>query len=84
VPDPRDIVDIEGVPPPAANRPRPAPDEGPTRPWLGVWFRCCHVYGRMYRTFDGARYEGRCPKCLGEVGARVGPGGTARRFFTAD
>lgn len=83
-------------PPEKADAPTPAdPDEGdladttpqrdPTgaKRWLGVWFRCCHVYGRMYRAPAGERYVGHCPKCGSEVGARVGEGGTSRRFFEA-
>ncbi|RMH29290.1 MAG: hypothetical protein D6693_02260 [Planctomycetota bacterium] len=61
----------------SASAPRPA------RPWLSVWFRCCHVYARVYRAPTGDRYVGRCPRCGGEVSARIGPGGTTRRFFEA-
>ncbi len=80
MPDPQDIVEIPGVINPAAARFAPA-DSGPARPWLGVLFKCCHVYGRMYRDADGVRYTGRCPRCTAEVSARVGPGGTSQRIF---
>ncbi|GAB4551684.1 MAG: hypothetical protein Tsb0013_13830 [Phycisphaerales bacterium] len=52
------------------------------RPFLGIHFRCCRVYGRLYKTPAGDRYVGRCPKCGVQVDARVGEGGTSRRFFT--
>ena len=26
-------------------------------------------------------YEGKCPKCNGEVKVKIGPGGTETRFF---
>lgn len=86
--DPRDRIDIAGLASPApapraAGQGAPAPGS-PARPWLGVWFKCCHVYGRMYRDDAGVRYRGRCPRCGAEVGARVGPGGTSRRFFEAE
>ncbi|MFM9957870.1 MAG: hypothetical protein ACKVZJ_07325 [Phycisphaerales bacterium] len=85
MPDPRDIVDIPGVTPPSGMGHAHSKDDatGPVRPFLGIWFKCCHVYGRMYKTADGRRYEGKCPRCAAPVGARVGEGGTGRRFFEA-
>ncbi len=84
VPDPQDIVEIPGVTNPAAPERESSRSVGADRNWLGVYFKCCHVYGRMYRSADGGRYLGRCPKCLREVRATVGPGGTARRIFVAE
>ena len=51
------------------------------RPWLGILFNCCRVYGRIYRNQDGSAYVGRCPSCGQQVRAGVGPGGTNRRMF---
>lgn len=51
------------------------------RSWLGIYFRCCAQYGRIYKNADGTRYAGRCPRCGVEVSARVGEGGTNQRFF---
>lgn len=59
-----------------------APNTNTPRPWLGIQFRCCNMYGRMYKTADGRRYTGRCPRCGTPVEAMVGQGGTDRRFFT--
>jgi hypothetical protein len=84
VPDPQDIVEIPGLTNPAASEVPSSRGVGAGRSWLGVYFQCCHVYGRMYRSADGGRYLGRCPKCLSEVGAKVGPGGTAQRIFIAE
>ena len=85
--DRRDIVDIPGVgvPPPSASGggPETAPPGSAARAFLGVWFKCCHVYGRMYKADDGTRYLGNCPKCGAAVKARVGEGGTSRRIFEA-
>ncbi|MDX2114362.1 MAG: hypothetical protein SFZ24_01905 [Planctomycetota bacterium] len=80
--DRRDIVDIEGLrrDQPAAP---PPPQHAASRPWIGIWFRCCHVYARIMRSPDGSEYRGRCPRCASEVRAVVGPGGTNQRIFEA-
>ncbi|RMD60444.1 MAG: hypothetical protein D6824_09510 [Planctomycetota bacterium] len=53
------------------------------RPWLMIWFRCCHAYARVYRNRTGDAYVGRCPRCLGQVRIPVGERGTTRRMFEA-
>ena len=62
-------------------RDRDITDKGPRRPFLAVWYRCCHAYGRMYRNREMTHYEGRCPRCGARVTARIGPGGTSQRLF---
>lgn len=57
--------------------------ERPPRPFIGVLFRCCRIYQRVYIHPDGTRYEGRCPRCLGLVEVRIGPDGTEERIFEA-
>ena len=57
---------------------------GTRRSFLSVWFRCCHVYGRMYRTPEQTAYLGRCPRCGAPVRAGIGPHGTSRRMFQAE
>jgi hypothetical protein len=54
------------------------------RPWVSILFKCCSVYQRVYRSADGTRYAGRCPKCGRPVKLAVGSGGTDARFFTAE
>lgn len=51
------------------------------RNFLGIWFECCHTYGRLYKNAKGDQYVGRCPKCLRPVHVRIGGEGTNRRFF---
>ncbi len=53
------------------------------KPFLGVLFRCCNTYGRLYKNEAGDRYEGRCPACGRQAQAPVAPNGTKRRFFEA-
>lgn len=60
-----------------------SPKPGETRPFLSVWYRCCHVYGRMTRNRAQTKYIGRCPKCGARVTARIGPDGTSQRVFQA-
>ena len=76
----RDIVDIDGV----ADGSNAPPGARAAKPFLSVWFRCCHTYGRMYRNKDETEYEGRCPKCGAAVHALIGAHGTARRTFIAE
>lgn len=80
--DPQDRLEI----PDDHGRPRPTAGRGdadPARPFLSIWFRCCHTYGRLYRNRESTAYEGACPRCATRVRARIGPGGTTRRMFEA-
>ena len=38
-----------------------------SRKFLGVLFRCCGVYARLYLNKTGDGYDGRCPKCMHPV-----------------
>ena len=53
------------------------------RPYIGMHFKCCNVYARIYLNADGSAYAGGCPSCGGWVCVRVGPDGTEDRFFQA-
>ena len=61
-------------------RPRTARD----RPFIGMFFRCCAVYQRIYRSPDADRYVGFCPRCLRRVEVRVAPDGSEERIFEAE
>jgi hypothetical protein len=43
----------------------------PSKPFLGVLFRCCGVYGRIYANARGSAYEGRCPRCMHPIRVRI-------------
>ena len=58
--------------------------ESINRPFLGIWFDCCHTYGRLYKNKDGTAYVGRCTRCLRPVRVRIGGEGTNRRFFRGE
>jgi hypothetical protein len=79
--DPRDYkLDLSSAPSPDA-RDKSVANK---RPYISVRFACCGVYQRIYRSADGARYEGHCPKCAKPVRFKVGPGGTDARFFVVE
>ncbi len=48
---------------------------------MGVLFRCCRVYQRLYLNADGSAFAGRCPRCGARVTLLVDPHGTDSRFF---
>ena len=55
----------------------------PSKPFLGMHFKCCNVYCRIYKNREGTAYEGRCPRCGKKVRVLIGEGGTDARFFEA-
>lgn len=52
------------------------------RPFVGVMFRCCKVYGRAYLTVDKRQFEARCPRCYQMVILQVSSQGSEGRFFS--
>src|SRR5437763_16282330 len=80
--DPRDYkLDL------STNAKSQAPPQGEirgSRPYISVRFDCCGTYRRIYRSADGSRYEGHCPKCAKPVRFTVGPGGTDARFSVVE
>ncbi len=51
--------------------------------FLGVYYECCNVYGRLYKNKDETYYVGRCPRCMRPLKVKIGEGGLSRRFFKA-
>ena len=59
-------------------------EKSPKRKFIGVWFECCHAYGRLYQNKEGTIYRGRCPRCLRPVMVPIDSNrenATDRRFF---
>lgn len=73
---------IEAVAGPAS-RTGDSPSEDRKVPFLGIHFKCCKTYGRIYRSPLRLVYEGQCPKCRGWLTVPIGPGGLDKRFFSA-
>lgn len=62
---------------------QPAPAAGRKREHLGIHFRCCHLYGYIYKNKAGTAYTGWCPKCMRRVEVKISKtgGGSAQRIF---
>jgi hypothetical protein len=53
------------------------------RPHLGIVFKCCKVYARVYLNSEKDAYVGWCPRCAGKLVVPVAPNGSDARFFEA-
>ena len=53
------------------------------RKFLGIYFECCYVYGRLYQNLTATHYVGRCPRCMANLKVPIGDGGINKRFFKA-
>ena len=53
------------------------------RSYVGIYFKCCRVYSRVYKSRLGDRYVGFCPKCGAKVQLMIDSGGVDDRFFVA-
>lgn len=78
-PEPGDFFDATSEPAPSLG------EQSPDRchRFLGIQFRCCRTYGRIYRDRDATAYQGNCPRCGSRVRVPIGPGGQGSRFFSA-
>lgn len=56
------------------------------KPFIGVTFKCCKVYSRVYLNKKGTAFEGICPRCYRKkvIVQVVEKGGTKARFFDAE
>lgn len=62
---------------------QPAGGAAKPRDYIGIHFRCCNIYGRIYKNRAGTAYVGWCPRCAKKVEAKVGNNGqgTDQRIF---
>ncbi|MCX6826092.1 MAG: hypothetical protein NTV06_02315 [candidate division Zixibacteria bacterium] len=54
------------------------------RPHIGVVFKCCRIYSRIYLNKKRDAFVGWCPKCTAKLVVKVSPTGSDSRFFCAE
>ncbi len=54
------------------------------RPFIGMHFRCCKVYARIYLNAAGTAFVGWCPRCAKKAEVKVAAHGSPTRFFSAE
>ena len=53
------------------------------KPFVGILFKCCNVYSRIYINKTRMAYVGYCPRCYKKAEIRISKDGTDSRFFAA-
>ena len=53
-------------------------------PFIGISFKCCNVYSRIYLNKKGDAFVGWCPKCATKAKVNVSKSGNKNRFFTVE
>jgi hypothetical protein len=59
-------------------------EKKPSRTYIGMQFKCCKAYARIYLNVQGTAFCGHCPKCAKPVRIKVSPGGAKSRFWSTD
>lgn len=54
------------------------------RQYVGVTFKCCRVYTRIYINKKGTAFVGWCPKCAAKMEIKISPSGSNSKFFRTD
>jgi len=54
------------------------------RPHIGVVFKCCRIYSRIYLNKKGDAFVGWCPRCSAKMEVLVSPIGSKSKFFFAE
>ena len=52
--------------------------------FIGVHFKCCKTYSRVYINKNRTAFVGWCPRCAKKVEFKVSPAGSEDRFFEAE
>ena len=60
------------------------PSKRTPRPFIGVHFKCCNVYARVYLNRLGTAYFGHCPRCTRALKIQVKEGGSSAKFWNAE
>lgn len=59
-------------------------DDRKARPHIGIFFRCCRIYSRIYLNHRRTAFVGWCPRCAAKIEVKVSPTGSPNRFFFAE
>ena len=51
------------------------------REFIGILFKCCNVYSRIYINKNKTAFSGYCPKCGKKAEVKISPMGSKSRFF---
>ncbi len=54
------------------------------RPYLSIYWKCCHVFSRIYKDKNQIKYEGFCPNCRAYLTVPIGSEGVSQRTFIAE
>ncbi|UCC80742.1 MAG: hypothetical protein JSW64_05125 [Candidatus Zixiibacteriota bacterium] len=52
--------------------------------FIGVIFKCCKKYSRIYLDDEKSSFLGWCPKCGAKMEIRISPNGSNSKFFQTD
>jgi phage terminase large subunit GpA-like protein len=55
----------------------------PKRPYVGMHFKCCNVYARIYLDAKQMHFRGGCPRCGRQVQLKATPSGSKANFWEA-
>jgi hypothetical protein len=53
------------------------------REYVGVTFKCCRVYTRIYLNKEKTAFVGWCPKCAAKMEVQITKTGSSSKFFQA-
>jgi len=51
------------------------------KPYVGMHYKCCKIYQRIYLNRRKTAFVGYCPKCTIKVELKVDPSGAKSKFF---
>ncbi len=56
-------------------------EKSESRPFVGIHFKCCNVYSRIYLNKQRNAFVGWYPKCAKKVTLNISPDGDESQFF---
>lgn len=56
-------------------------DKTNRKPHLGIMFKCCNIYSRIYINKMETAFVGWCPKCAKKAQINISEDGSDSKFF---